>query len=258
MSLDEIVSKVPGIPRSATSDFDVTAHGTLTAADRKILRLSVAMAAPRLSREAILAARTLGELSELIDNTGHESEPQKYARATHATDSYYMRPILPADHEQLYFAALEPSNGYRWRYRGRTPSIGEFVSGLSAGSLAEFVFASTTDNRLVAYCVAYEYDANAAHCTFAVQRLDFGAHHDTCVIEAVGLFLNYLFETFSLRKVFADIPEYNFPSFGLLPGVFRREGEKADYYWYGGRHWSEITISTSRDEWTGFVSAFVE
>ncbi len=257
MTLNDIVSRVPGIPPSATAAFDITSHGTLTAADRKILRIAVAMASPGISREAVLAARTLGELGDLLDAVGDSVAAfPSFKRAEYRTDSYYMRPILPADYEQLYFAALEPTNGYRWRYRGRTPSMDEFVKGLSAGSLAEFVVARTDTNRLGSYCVAYDYDANAGHCTFAVQRLSFDGRFDTCVIESVGLFLNYIFETFAVRKIFAQIPEYNFPSFGLLPEVFEREGERTDYYWYGGRHWSEVTLSTKREEWVAFSSGY--
>jgi len=165
---------------------------------------------------------------------------------------------MQADFEQLYFAALEPVNGFRWRYRGRTPSMEEFIQGLSVGSLSEYVFVRSDTNQLGAYCVAYEHDANAGHCAFAVQRLNFDTAFDTCVIESVGLFLNYLFETFSLRKVFAHIPEYNFPSFGLLLDVFEREGERAEYHWYGGRHWSEVTISTGRQDWANFSNSFFE
>jgi hypothetical protein len=258
MMLDQITERVPGIPRSANSDFDITSHGTLTAADRKILRISVAMASPGISREAVLGARTLGQLADLLNVADTAPSVPKYPRGDYRTDSYYMRPILHADYEQLYFAALEPSNAYRWRYRGRTPSMDEFVGGLSAGSLAEFVFARSDSNQLGAYCVAYEHDANAGHCAFAVQRLNFDRSFDTCVIESVGLFLNYLFETFALRKVFAHIPEYNFPSFGLLPDVFAREGERSDYYWHGGRFWSEITISTTREDWAAFATGYFE
>jgi len=258
MTLDEIVSRVPGIPRSATPDFDITSHGTLTAADRKILRIAAAMASPGIDQHALLAARTLGDLAGLLENRGPVEALPNYRRRDYRTDAYYMRPILQADYEQLYFAALEPVNGFRWRYRGRTPSMDEFVRGLSAGSLAEFVFARTDKNQIGAYCVAYEHDANAGHCAFAVQRLNFDTAFDTCVIESVGLFLNYLFETFSLRKVFAHIPEYNLPSFGLLRDVFEREGERTDYYWYGGRHWSEVTISTSTQAWATFASPFFE
>jgi RimJ/RimL family protein N-acetyltransferase len=203
-----------------------------------------------------MSLRTLGDVRTLLETNTNGSSPPAFDLASYVSQTVYMRPLLPQDHEQLYFAALEPQNSYRWRYRGQTIAFREFSESLSQGVLAQFAFASVDDNSLVAFCSSYNYDPAAQHCAFAVQRLDFEDHADTAVIESAGLFLNYLFRTFNLRKVFADIPEYNLPAFGVLPDVFETEGTRRDYYWHAGRFWDEVTISTDRDVWQSFATSF--
>lgn len=256
MTFADIITKVPGIPASANDEFVITAEGTLPSADRKILRFLTKSEIPDLPPELYSSLRTLGELRELVEAQGRTSSSPALEFGSYMTNSVFMRPVMPQDHEQLYFASLEPTNSFRWRFRGQTVSFRDFSESLSAGTLCQFAFADIETSGLVAFCSAYNYDPVAHHCTFAVQRLDFDSKYDTSVIESVALFLNYLFETFNVRKVFADIPEYNFPNFGLVKDVFEMDGEKRDYYWHAGRYWSEMSISTSRDAWLLFASMF--
>lgn len=254
MNTDELLRQVPGIPDTPHDDFLVNAEGLLGASDRKILRFLLKSALPGAPAELYTSVRTVGDVRHLLEQSA--GTVPKLPAEDYVCRSVYMRPLMPGDHEHLYFAALEPSNSFRWRFRGQTPGFREFSETLHHGTLAQFAFAATVGDSLVAYCSAYQYDANAQHCAFAVQRLDFDSRYDTAVIEAVALFLNYLFATFQLRKVFADIPEYNFRAFGLVEGVFETEGEKRDYYWHAGRFWSEITISTSTEAWQRFAAGF--
>ncbi len=256
MTLDELVDRVPGIPSSATDDFVVSSEGTLSGSDRKILRFVLKTAFPGVPPGVMMSLRTLGDVRALLETSTNGSPPPAFDLASYVSETVFMRPLLPQDHEQLYFAALEPQNSYRWRYRGQTISFREFSESLSQGVLAQFAFASTNNSGLVAFCSSYNYDPAAQHCSFAVQRLDFEDTADTAVIESAGLFLNYLFRTFNLRKVFAEIPEYNMPAFGVLPDVFEIEGRRGDFYWHAGRFWAEVTISTARDVWQDFAASF--
>ena len=255
MKVEEITSRVPGIPGSAGDAFDLTAGGVLTASDRKILRYLLKVSFPDVAPGYLAGLGTIGELRAFVESREGQII-DRHERTSYATSSVYMRPVLPGDHEALYFAALEPSNAHRWRFRGRTPAFPEFSQSLGVGSLVEFVFASVDRNALVSYCSAYNYDPVAHHATFAVQRLDYDERFDTAVIESVALLLNYLFATFNLRKVFAEVPEYNLPVFGIVDGVFEVEGARRDFYWHAGRYWEEITISTTCDAWTAFADQF--
>lgn len=252
---DDILDKVPGIPPGATDEFDVTASGVLSAADRKILRYLLKLSFPDLEPSYLIGLRTVGEIRAL-GASRPSATSRRHDLGAFSTSSVYMRPIMPVDHEALYFAALEPSNAHRWRFRGRTVPFPEFTQSFGAGSLADFAFAATDTNALVAYCSAYNYDPVARHATFAVQRLDYDSRFGTAVIESIALFLNYLFTNFHLRKAFAEIPEYNFALFGLVDGVFAIKGRKSDYYWHGDRYWDEVTISTSETSWMAFAGQF--
>ena len=258
MDITELTAKVPGLPEGATREFDVSASGILSSANRKVLRYLMKSAMPDVPTEVYADARTLGEVEDILAAHGQRDPDPKLDESAFVASSVFMRPVMSQDFEQLYFSSLEPSNSFRWRFRGQTVSFREFTESLSVGALAQFSFASTTNNRLVAFCSAYNYDSFARHCTFAVQRLDFDSTYDTAVIESVALFLNYLFRTFNIRKVFAHLPEYNYSYFGTVEGVFEQEAEKRDYYWHANRYWSEITISTTRESWSRFASQFFE
>lgn len=258
MDISDIRARIPGIPDGATRDFDVSASGMLSSANRKVMRYLMKAAMPGVPFEVYADVRTLGDVEDILKAHGEHSSAPQLDESAFVASSVFMRPVMSQDFEQLYFSALEPSNSYRWRFRGQTVSFREFSESLSVGALAQFSFASTSTNRLVAFCSAYNYDSVARHCTFAVQRLDFDSAYDTAIIESVALFLNYLFRTFNLRKVFADLPEYNYSYFGAVEGVFEREADKRDYYWHANRYWSEITISTTREAWTQFAGMFFD
>lgn len=257
MTVQDIIRRVPGVPATASDEFDLTADGILSASDRKILRYLLKAAYPDVSAGYLAGLRAIGDLRAFGEERD-AAEPALLDHDSYVARSVYMRPMMPSDHEALYFSALEPTNAHRWRFRGRTVSFPEFSQSLGVGSLAEFVFAATDSNALVAYCSAYNYDPVARHATFAVQRVAHDERFDTVVIESTALFLNYLFNTFNVRKVFAEIPAYNFAVFGLVRDVFQMEGRKADYHWHAGQYWDEVAISTSREAWLAFASHFFE
>lgn len=111
--------------------------------------------------------------------------------------------------------------------------------------------------------VAEVVEVDPATCRRSVLRSTYdpairGGSAAAAVIESVGLFLNYLFANFQLRKVFAEIPEYNLSRFGVPKDVFQVEGRKSDFYWHDGRYWDEVAISTAAEEWSAFSSLFIE
>ena len=52
-----------------------------------------------------------------------------------------LRPLADRDLGALYEASTAPDRGFRWRYRGATPSMGEFHSQLFEGVLCQFIVA---------------------------------------------------------------------------------------------------------------------
>ena len=68
--------------------------------------------------------------------------------------------------------------------------------------------------------------------------------------EAVVLFLAYTFDFFPLRKVYAEIAEYNTAALGIAKKLgFQAEGGLSDHVWFRDRFWDAEHFSLSRNAW---------
>jgi RimJ/RimL family protein N-acetyltransferase len=71
------------------------------------------------------------------------------------------------------------------------------------------------------------------------------------VLEATYLFGEYLFSAFPLRKLYAEVYEYNADVVSQLERVgWREEGRFAEHVWYQDRYWSLIRLALFREEWS--------
>lgn len=70
------------------------------------------------------------------------------------------------------------------------------------------------------------------------------------MIEAAGLAIEYVFQTWPFRKLYAEVPEYNLRTFGsVTERFFRREGRLADHVFLDGRYWDVHVLATDRATW---------
>ncbi len=114
---------MPGFPASATTDFDITRSGLLDHAQRVAVRHAVTELRPDLFAPYLDAAKTLGELQELVSNPDNESHVPRLKQGQYQTARARLRPIREQDLPQIYQAALAPASAFRWRFRGRTPAL---------------------------------------------------------------------------------------------------------------------------------------
>lgn len=247
-----IGGQVPGIPGNATDQFDITRHGVLDHFQREALRFLALDLDPHLEPGRVSAAATLGELVDLIGAdvvvagrlVGRDSSAMRTARIR-------LVPVEPRHINILYLATTEPQQSYRWRYRGRTPSPDEFQRTLFGGVVAQFMVEDHAGHP-IGLVVAYDEDPGAGHCQIGFIRCT--AASAGSMVEAMGLFINYVLRTFNYRKLFADLPEYNL---GLIDGMagelVKTEGRLTDYFWHGGRYWDRCFISINRSDWEAFA-----
>jgi hypothetical protein len=84
---------------------------------------------------------------------------------------------------------------------------------------------------------------------FAVTRFDL-ADRTLAFFEGVFLFVDYLFDTWPLRKVYADSLEFNFDQFaGGTATFFEVEGRLKDHVYLKGRYWDQIILAVWRERW---------
>lgn len=247
-----LVRAVPGLPAGPTRSFDISRAGVLDHAQRTALRLEVELLCPVLHPGRIQSSRTLGELFELCERDGSSSGP-RLTRGAYRTGQVALAPVGPEHIEPLYRASLDPHWSYRWRFRGRTLSPEEFRRALFEGVLAQFAVVDQTTGSLVGLVVAYEHHPDAGHCAVGFQRATV-AEGAATTVEGLALFIDYLFTTFRLARIRAEIPEYNLPVLGgVVESLCEIEGRRRDFYWHNGRAWDQVLIALPRDRWEQFV-----
>lgn len=163
-----------------------------------------------------------------------------------------LRPVDPHDYEWLYDLTTRADNLVRWRDRGQTYRLEEWVERLWAGVAAQFVGVAVETAAPLGLVTIYHHDAPNRHARMAA------IFDDTVAapgwrLEAVGLLLHYAFEVFDLVKVYAEVVDFNFDAFSSgLDDLFVREGLLHDYEYAHGRHWPVHVLAFPRDRFDTF------
>jgi RimJ/RimL family protein N-acetyltransferase len=70
------------------------------------------------------------------------------------------------------------------------------------------------------------------------------------VLEGQALFVEYVFASFPLRKLYGEVAAFNFAQFASGAGrLFTVEGRLQDHEWHFGRYWDVIILSLTRESW---------
>jgi RimJ/RimL family protein N-acetyltransferase len=66
----------------------------------------------------------------------------------------------------------------------------------------------------------------------------------------LALFLEYVFTCWDLRKLYMQLPEYNYEQFASgAERFFVVEGRQREHTFFGGRHWDQLTLAIYRQTW---------
>jgi len=160
-----------------------------------------------------------------------------------------LRPLGQNDYAYLYDLSLSAKNNARWRYRGATPSPERFVADLWSGVLAQFLVESPEPRKRAGLLVAY--NADLANGTVYLGVLIDNAHHrKVWPLEGVMLFVDYLFQNWTFRKVYAETTEFSAAHFSSgAKTLFEEEGRFREHQYFQGRYWDYIYYSLTRKRW---------
>lgn len=168
-----------------------------------------------------------------------------------------LRPVLQADYDELYALSTSPSTGFRWRFRGSTPSPDAFVTSLWNQVLAQFVVTSPGDNRPIGLVVANRADFRCGHAYIAVLA-DNSSVAGPVTMEAAALFIQYLFDSFNLNKLYFESLEFNLQQFASgVDRFFVEEGRLRNHDYYSGRWWDLYIMAIYREAWAASGSALI-
>ncbi|WP_378740916.1 GNAT family N-acetyltransferase [Nocardia brasiliensis] len=156
--------------------------------------------------------------------------------------------LQPVDAEYLYALAVRPENCFRWRYRGVPPAPERFVEELWTQVVTQYVVRRIDDNQPAGHVVAYNADRDVGHAyvgavfepTYAGTGL---------AAEVITLFVRYLFRTFPFRKLYLEVPGFNWPQMSSGEGrYFQVEGRLRDHVYYAGRYWDQYLCAIYADQ----------
>lgn len=160
-----------------------------------------------------------------------------------------LRPLAQNDYGYFYDLSLSAENNARWRYRGTTPSPERFVTDLWNGVQAQFVIETPEPRKRAGLVVAY--NADMANGTVYLAALVDNAYHlKVWPMEGILIFVDYLFQNWNFRKVYAETPEFSATQFASGVGTFfEEEGRLTQHQYYQGKYWDYITYALTRERW---------
>lgn len=163
--------------------------------------------------------------------------------------SVHLRPVEPTDYPALRRFELDLTLGPRWRHRGATPSPEAFVQALWSGVLALYLVESSHRREPVGLVSAYGHDLQSGFAWLAAARFDLSDHPAPFLL-GLRAFVDHLFATWPLRKLYAEVLAPNLVPFAsAATTLFDQEGILRDHAFVDGRHVDQHLLSLTRPRW---------
>jgi RimJ/RimL family protein N-acetyltransferase len=156
-------------------------------------------------------------------------------------------PVMPAAAPFLYGLAVSPDVGFRWRYRGSVPAYQQFEQhDMWNGILAQFLVESIQANQPAGHVMCYNPDLNLGHAYIGAAMI--GKYLGSGIAaEPVRLFIDYLFDVWTLRKLYLEMPEFNFEQFASASDRgLHVEARLKGHDYYRGRRWDRLILAVYR------------
>jgi hypothetical protein len=164
-----------------------------------------------------------------------------------AVTSHELRVIEPGDLAHFYTWAMNPSTGFRWRFGGRTISFDVFAETFWDGVLAQYAIKPRGQaSEPVGLVVAYEASQVHGHCVVGVHSPN---SSNPAAFTGALMLVDHLFVNFNFRKIYFELPEFNFNPEGGLFRELEREAVYKEFYYFDGRLWDKTVASISREMW---------
>ena len=268
-------SVVPSLPDSFGGDPETLLSESAAHGDLQAVIMAAMNVAPHLDRAAFTESTTVADVVAwigpdvaLLDGAGDTGLVER-PRGSYATAAATLRPVSEHDVELAYHASLGVRSAHRWRFRGQTPSPEQFRREFfSPATFVQFsvVAATRPDGPTVGVVSAYNANLSDGVAYVAFQRFDesyaepvSGGRPTTkgLMVEGLLVFFQYLFDHFTFRKIYVEVPEYNLSLFEQGAGqIFEKEGELADHLYFGDRYWSQLIFALYRETWDEVAEAF--
>jgi RimJ/RimL family protein N-acetyltransferase len=160
-----------------------------------------------------------------------------------------LRPVFPDDMPTIYRLSTRGDVGFRWRYRANVISIEQFTHEFWQSVLVQLVVERRSAPGPVGLVVGFGPDLKNGTVSFGTLLQPSSVVRGSGA-EASGMFIDYLFRAWPLRKVYAHVPAWNVNQFGSAIGpIFTEEGRLREHEYYDGKYWDVHIYSVTRSRW---------
>jgi RimJ/RimL family protein N-acetyltransferase len=168
-----------------------------------------------------------------------------------------LRTVMPEDYGHLQMLETSSELAPIWRLRGSTPNPQEWAHGLTSSVLAQFLVVSNRTEKPLGLVTLFNANFQDGHARLAAAQFD-GHGRSPLMIFGFGLFVEYAFRCWSFRKLYMDVPEFNYPALASgLNRIFVVEGRLRDHYYLDGQLWDELILAIHRDSWEALAKRFM-
>lgn len=167
-----------------------------------------------------------------------------------------LQPIDAVDYAWLHSASCADELALSWRFRGTTPSPEAFVRTLWEGVLSQYLVVGTDpQRRRIGHVSAYNVDFHSG--TVYVSATAFPPFLNSgLAIEGCLLFLNYVFSTWRMRKVYFETTDENLAQFRSGLKYLREEGRLKAHEYLKGTYHDRVTLAGYRCDIFELVDRF--
>lgn len=185
----------------------------------------------------------------MADSTGGGDSGSPKGSNLLAGAEVYLRSVLPKDYEALYLLETSGEFASTWRHRGTTPSMETFITQLWAGVLAQYIVVERSSRRPVALVSAYNANFRDGWAYIAVAKLG-ASQSPYSALHGLGLLVGHVFGAFGLRKLYAEVAEFNLRSFrSASEFLLIEEARLSEHVWHDGRYWDTYVLALPRARW---------
>jgi hypothetical protein len=160
-----------------------------------------------------------------------------------------LRALQSVDYQALYTAETDPRLGASWRFGGSTPAPEAYASALWQGVFTQFAAVEPLNFQLIGIVTAYNADFQNGSVWLAMLSLP-GTPRPSPVLDAMGLFINHLFDTLPLENMFAECRASRLSDFeGGSGQVFNVCGRLEGFYRSGFEREDKVFLQLTRKMW---------
>lgn len=160
----------------------------------------------------------------------------------------YLRPIFSDDYRTLRGLELSEHLGYRWRFRGATPTPEQWAQD-GTTALLQLLVVRTRDHLPLGVTAVYGHNFQDGHANLGVAAFNTDRSSALFML-GTALFIQYTFDCWAFRKLYLEVPEFNMAPLSSSVGkLFVEEGRMPEHLYYGGRYWSKIVLAIYRKDW---------